>query len=668
MSELVALTDSLRAELRRPTLVVGPSVTSHVSVLSELQKTLNDDFPIPEGSQPPLDYLHLADQLLVSGELSKDVLQTRVEDYFKSVSASALVTRLLRVRWSAIVSLTSDTVLEDALRSQTDKIPSSIDVTVVDHPSVVPRIRTIPVYKLLGNVKDSRDGRAIVCCQSDLLLRQRSWGATLATLPDRIREGPMVFVGTDGIVLLVRDFLSALYAARPPHPSNVLFLKDDLTPQDPTTASLITSRSQCHILDASLRAFCEFAATAQSESKQLVLPLVDSTKSQWERWKERFSEFEHIVDVVPHGLSAKFDRDGSRNRIVDALFRPTSLDWLPFLCDYDLRRTQGAGLKDCVTKYFAVSERTRTFTVVLRGEAGIGKSVSLKRLAVDLASDRALVFWCRRPPVEGWVGEYSKFATALRDLVSTSSAQFRPPLVVICDQAWSLGVSPYDLAFTFERLSVPVVLVLSFRNTDYLQGDAGGLPLPSLPDDEVELSFNLDGQELAALPEFLVRIGAATGISDALKAVEQTPTSNAADILCSLWYLVPTTRGQITSSLQYEYCRLGASAAAVTAFSGLTEQFGAVARQAYEFVAVCSNLNVGIPLEVLVHALRIAYREWIDMCSEGKPIWGLLYDDEAADETVVYFTRNEVVTRVLVDHCKWWSRARWGVSLHERPY
>ena len=168
-------------------------------------------------------------------------------------------------------------------------------------------------------------------------------------------------------------------------------------------------------------------------------------------------------------------------------------------------------------------------------------------------------------------------------------------------------------------------------------------------DDEYELPFLLDSDELERLPQTLVAVGAAEDIQDAQNAIHRIPTRNATDILCSLWYLVPYTRGQITASLQDEYCRLGMSSEAIRALASLTDSVNSVARTAYEFVAVCSNLNIGVPLEVLVHGLRVSYSEWLTMCVEGNPIWGLLYDDLSSDDSVIYSTRNEVVTRVLVD-------------------
>jgi len=65
---------------------------------------------------------------------------------------------------------------------------------------------------------------------------------------------------------------------------------------------------------------------------------------------------------------------------------------------------------------------------------------------------------------------------------------------------------------------------------------------------------------------------------------------------------------------------------------------------------VTSNLDIGLPLEVMLRASGMSYSEWRAVSQDGKPLWGLLYDEiEEEANTVVFFTRNEVVTRVLVD-------------------
>ena len=63
-----------------------------------------------------------------------------------------------------------------------------------------------------------------------------------------------------------------------------------------------------------------------------------------------------------------------------------------------------------------------------------------------------------------------------------------------------------------------------------------------------------------------------------------------------------------------------------------------------------SALDIGLPIEVLVRFLKVEYIDWLDISTEGKPIWGLLYADIDDQETSTFYrTRNVVVTQVLLD-------------------
>jgi hypothetical protein len=159
----------------------------------------------------------------------------------------------------------------------------------------------------------------------------------------------------------------------------------------------------------------------------------------------------------------------------------------------------------------------------------------------------------------------------------------------------------------------------------------------------------LSDAELERLSQMLLSIRAAISLPDAQRMVAQIPSKNSEDILCSLWYLVPETKMQIEGSLRDEYSTLGGAADRITDFAQSINKQNETARRAYELVAVASKLNIGLSIEVLVRALEINYDEWLEWAGAGKPVWGLLYDDQDdSQETIFFRTRNEVVTRVLI--------------------
>ena len=292
---------------------------------------------------------------------------------------------------------------------------------------------------------------------------------------------------------------------------------------------------------------------------------------------------------------------------------------------------------------------TRMSCFVLRGEAGSGKTCAMKQAATRLAASGCLVLWLKRVPPDTSHSVYRDLSRALSQAYKDLPKGAFPKVVIFCDEPWNLRVVPHDLTYELNASGTPIALAISFRNTDLLSETGLSLPLPVVPDAEVELSYELDDKELGNLPSLLVRVAACSDEESARNAISQMPTSHAADVLCSLWYLVPQTRAALSLALEDEYFRLGNSSVTFDVIAEAIREFGRKARLAYECVAVCSGFEIGVPTEVLVRVLQISYEEWYEMCINGKPLWGLIYPSENPETgEVVYVTRNEVVTTVLL--------------------
>ena len=285
--------------------------------------------------------------------------------------------------------------------------------------------------------------------------------------------------------------------------------------------------------------------------------------------------------------------------------------------------------------------------VVLRGDAGIGKTTVMKRVAVDVSKYGYLALWARRTPMDNWIRAYKKLAKELTEMLSVS--EFPDVVVLFVDDPWSLRLDPSELVACFEGYEIKIVVVACVRNSEYFSPGGALINLPYSAQADIEVPSFLTSKEVDGLSLMLINIGAVTNDEEAKSLVKQIPTSNTEDTLCSLWYLVPETREILTDSLKDEYHRLGAVNNIISDVAHHAQLSGESMQRAYEYVSVVSKLNIGLPMEVLVRALRVSYEEFIDLVS-GKPLWGLLYpEDDFESQTVRYRTRNEIVTRVLLE-------------------
>lgn len=280
-------------------------------------------------------------------------------------------------------------------------------------------------------------------------------------------------------------------------------------------------------------------------------------------------------------------------------------------------------------------------------ERGIGKTVVAKRAATDLSRAGHLVFWARK--VAGpFYQPYRELARAIRQKLSKAATD--GSAFIFFDDPYRLGVAPLEVAEIFDSEGVSAALLFVVRNSERATGQTA-VRMPHRIDLEVELNFELSPEEQDALPHFLVRAGAARDAADAVRILGYHKDRSASDILCRLWYLLPDTRAQLEDSLGDEFFRLENVDSIVGGLADSADSQAVFARRAYEAVAVTSSMGVGLPAEVLVSALQINWSEWFSMCNNGKPLWGLLYPEEdSTGEQFWYFTRNEVVTQILIRH------------------
>jgi hypothetical protein len=361
-------------------------------------------------------------------------------------------------------------------------------------------------------------------------------------------------------------------------------------------------------------------------------------------------KYSSIVTLVPNEISLQQSTGIDLPALIDGLFRPASLNWQPFQENLDIRR---AVTDDILNSLAAIQDQAipgNPRLLFIRGEAGVGKTTLLKRVAIEVAQKGMITLWCERTTGGNWLRAFKSLASDLSEWLKKKD-HLKPKFIVICDDPWALRINAGDLISCFDQLNASIVFIFSVRNSDHAVDDLNSLPSNFIPDVDLEVPYEMVEAEISQLSSMLVRIGAAKDKDSAVQEIQRIPSRHAKDILCSLWYLVPETRTQLSESLRDEYCRLGSARDVINNIAeNALSQHGLVAHSAYEFVTVTSNLNIGLPVEVLVHALGVNYSEWLDIIGRGRPLWGLLYDvaDERTD-TFLYYTRNEVVTKVLLD-------------------
>jgi hypothetical protein len=644
---IVSLEETLGSLQRRPALLIGPDATR---AKGELAAALVVAMKIGGIQMEPAgildaDYRSRIDAIGSAYGQKAATVEEEFRSGIRTMKPSLDISHLAKAGWSACISLSEDVLFETALRNYLDSIAGTRTLTVIDQIGMEPPPRTIPVYKLLGNVLSNEDDNRLVLSEAELLLRQQQWAAMLRSFPDFVMEAPLFVIGVTGCISLTRQVLGTLAAMPKPRPTKLYWLSGEGALSDSTIEALCKN-FDTRIVDGSLRDLCAQLAVLKP---LLVKPSKAAASAKLSGIQSLSQKHSGIVSFVPSELTTTAAAAIDMPSLLDGLFRPAAVNWLPFQHKLDVRRSSTTKLLDAFTSLLDQANPADARYFILRGEAGVGKTTLLKRLAIELAQQGVLTIWCMRTASGSWLRAFKTLASDLADWIKEQKVAQR--IAIICDDPWGLRIDPSDLVSCFDRSPAQLLFVFSARNSEFASlGNSGSIGAV-IANDEYEVPYLLDDHELSQLGTMLVNIGAAKDDEAAKRELARIPSRNAHDILCSLWYLVPETRSQLAESLRDEYCRLGAVKDVVGALAETASSCsGAIAHSAYEFVTVTSGLNVGLPMEVLVHALEVNYGEWVETVGRGRPLWGLLYDvDDERGETVLYFTRNEIVTRVLLE-------------------
>ncbi len=299
---------------------------------------------------------------------------------------------------------------------------------------------------------------------------------------------------------------------------------------------------------------------------------------------------------------------------------------------------------DTLVKPVRVEHSLPTFALV--GSAASGKTTVAKRLAYDLAARGHLVCWFRRafyPNVQGLLSDF------FRELVGVAGKPKR--IFFFIDDHLGLGsISVQAIAANAQAHGIRCTFVLVARTSDQKTHERHEISGPLDLVRDFQLQDQLDAQEMEALPNYLVSLGIFADKETARQEIGNAPSRSTSDTLGLLYWLLPKTRESIQASIREEYLRLGERAGLSRVIIGTYNKTTAFLRQAYAMVAVSDHYRTPVPIEVLVSALDIPYRDWMDAVGTDGPAWGLLYAEPSSDgETIAYRPRNSVVTGILVE-------------------
>jgi hypothetical protein len=613
-------------------LIIGPAITKYPGCFTEL----NERLAARRDISPEEHYLKTGDALLDKGATCEEVREW-IREVVGEQKQSSLLTHITKFRWGAVLSAALDAHFEDVFEREASRRGTWQPVTVLSNLMTPPPPRTIPVFKLLGVA--SRDSFAYSTVS--YLDRRATWRHAVRGFADLVKGNPVLCLGMADCPWTLVELITEMIGEQSAMPGTLLLLADDPIRSNTLVNQRLLNRAKVLTIRGTAGDVARAAAAAEKTGFARPLPMGDDQEDPLAALRR----FEDVSTTVNDHLEPRIAK-GERHQLRDLLFSPSVPRWDPFIYDLDFKRTLTdqllARLKDLMA-----DKNTDSVACILTGGAVTGKTMLLKRIALELAKSGELVLWLKP-------SSYQDGSRVMRHLLQKVSAieEWRGKRIAfIMDDPLGFGsLSPKDLALAAKAADVRMLLVAGVRTSEWASWDqndlAGGLHVIV----QEELPDALDNDEWKRLPDYLVALSAAPDRTAAENALLGVKNRSAQDTLSMLYWLLPETRAGIAGSIRDEYHRLGDVAGLTKVILGTVNRGTTTLKSAYEMVAVADHYRASLPVEVLVSALGIPYHEWIDATRPDSAAWGLFYSEESNDrQTILYRTRNSIVTRMIVE-------------------
>lgn len=612
-------------------LIVGPCQTLNPIWQTAIAAQFKSSF----GIEGPGSYLDWGAAAIAKGHNALEV-RNAVKLGVTSQQPSPILSTLATVRWSSVLSCSLDMNLEMRLQEQADSRPGRRSITVLSDLKMAIPPRDVPAFKMLGSVQ--RDDFPVTPTQ--YLLQKNNWRRAVPAFADRVHGDPVLCLGMSGLETILLELLSEMVADRNSAPHSLIMLADDPLSTNHELSEILAGRSTVSIFKGTVTDLVKVLTAAEKENFQRLLPLTRHSDNPYAAF-QRFSDFGIVVN---QHLESQY-KQHEKLILLDLLFSPATTNFDPFVHNLDFRRTLESELVNHVVELSAKHENKGAAIAVI-GTSATGKTILLKRVALQLAQKGNLTIWLKPCLFPDPLRYCRKFFEELGRVARATSST----VTIILDDAASSGSLPPALIHDVANdIQLPIVLVFGIRTVDWESVDKAWLIGDSLAYEQIDLADDFDDAEWGRLPDYLASLGVEPSADAARKKLATIGPTLVKDTLSVLYWLLPQTRHSIEASIRSEFLNLGDPNIIRKVVSGSKQHSPMVMRDAYGMVAVADKYRVPLPIEVLVAALEIDYGTWLNAAKSDGPIWGILYSvDSEVDDGEYYRTRNSLITDMLV--------------------
>jgi thioredoxin-like negative regulator of GroEL/cold shock CspA family protein len=316
-------------------------------------------------------------------------VQLFVRGLFESIEPQAFHLIITQFKWKAIVTTNYDRVIEKAYEQSAARLQ---DPLVVIHDGDMrayeESVNAVPILKMHGCISRASDTGAPLVLANEQYAKYRHGRARLVTaFQEWAKDHPVIFCG---------------YNLADPHIVQLLFSIEDgaqdrqfyasIDPKYDSMDQRYWSRFRTNANTATFEQFLEHIDREIPQNQRVLGQLLSGSYGTLSKWLKVGASLSHNLQVV---LAGRLKHVSEDMLVEDAnaklFFRGNSDSWAPIKSGFDFPRN--------ITYQILANEGVGGLNarfVLIKGHAGAGKSVLLRRIAWELSgkSKNALCFFC----------------------------------------------------------------------------------------------------------------------------------------------------------------------------------------------------------------------------------------------------------------------------------
>ncbi len=591
------------------------------------------------------DFIAVCQDVIDTPPYNRNGLEEFVRSRLDNLQPTRSHKIMTKYDWAAIFTSNFDDLVEVAYRTNTDRL-KPCQTIYSERFQVNPSDRgKVCLFKIMGSMTavEGESGH-MVLSRADYnraLIRRRKY---LELLSDFIKTGTTVFVGYsfgDRLVLDIIDDLMEMYGKDRLPWSYALF--DRLQPTDEKTKHMFSSRKIIPV-ECNFDHFFEFldknykVSFERGVAKSVHFKLKGHTLQISHSDARQYAEYFEILN------EERVDQQCDK----DKFFMGIDRNWGAFKEDWDFKRdlymspdfkrisgekTFLGCLRERIFDELKKIDSDHNKVLLLTGMAGVGKTLTLRRLAYDVyKSGLAPVIIVK---VDRINFDYKLLASFIENLnhelnLKISQGQHIPPVkpVIIIDDAASLIRHVNRLKDYLTSRGRPALIIAAERAGEW---DLMWKTFPfRIPEENIyELSEQLTDDEKLRIINHFYNLGYIQTKGAFWDNIIEKEFENS--IFATIYTLVHPSKKPLNFIIQDQYEKL----------TDLTQK-------AFQYICCFHQYNLPINLELLVRALKCSYA---DFNSEvlGKDAAKVIFEEQDEIGNVLYRSHHRIIAKKTVE-------------------